>query len=671
MSGLAPKRVGVSHKTLQIAAMSNVAHEKNEKKVSSGARPKNSVGLGPGDKVYGEDGALLFHVNPEKVQKYRAQGLAAKQRMYPNPVPAPKITSKPKSDRTKKAVQKTADLSRRRRPVVKNDWGFTKREERMDKRIQELQKQIGRRRNTRRRRGRMTRSPHPTLDGISGPQDGGKVEIPEAKGESFWGGLLDSAIELAPHVIPLIAGMGDYTSESLADQVLPRTNSLAAAFSDGEMSSEVPAIHNIGSETRLSHREYIGDVYSTTSAFARVDFAVNPGMNETFPWASRTALNWEQYQMLGAMFVFESEASPITGSPGMGYVGLGSQYDVAEPVFTSKKQMFQSQFTVARKPTETFCHWIECNPEILVLPKKFIRGGPIPANTDLHLYDHCRTSLAVGGQLTPGAIIGELWLTYDVLITLPRSDETSAQSSLFSSYTSALGSVTQAAPLGATFAASSRNTFNLVVTGSTMTFPDHYPASDNYLWLFWQGTSAASAYNDISMATNTNCTVTKQYTVGLGGLGGTGLATLFLITTTGVNNAAVTFTTNSWIGPTGGGCLIEVNQIPRLAQESVIFDFGGRCAEARLEAFQQDQAVPQLVRFAVADDGSATVIPTSELRTSRTWALYSADVYLVGPVGAATNDDLVKISDDLGRFLISCDDKNFDSLCARVATTQI
>jgi len=620
--------------------------------------------LKPGDIVRDANGDVVFRVDPSKKKNSDAQiRKAVRAQKAQRLLPAPK-----KSVRTKEAREKLVEVQRKRpkqraRGVVKHDFGIADRTSRVQKRVQVLTKRARSRRRSRRRRGASVRPSRQeeAWDRELARQhqeqkDASWENAPQAEGESWWGGILDTALDLAPHVIPLIAGMGDYEEDDLANQVLPRTNSLAAAFSDGEMCAEVPAIHNIGAETRFTHREYIGDVYSTTSSFSKVEFAVNPGMNEVFPWGSRSILNYEQYSLLGAMFCFESEASDYTAAAGMGWVALSSTYDVSEAAFYSKKDMFQSQFAVARKPSKNFCHWIECDPSILVLPKKFVRGGPVPTGTDVHLYDHCRTTLAVGGQAAPNIGIGELWITYDLLAMLPRTDESLGAVGIFAEVQSTAG-VTQATPYGTAWTFTTRDTIAISMTSSTMTLPASFPAADLYFVETWSGTAAIGNASMPAFTGANEAIIATLVNMGNGAYpasnGPANMGRWSYIITSGNPALAPSWSiaTNQLTGPTGLTFRGFLVQVPKFRPEAnPIFDRLGLESERRYLEFR-----------AAMDKEKEVVVPARE--TPNFSLVPTRDPAWFSVVDRAT-DRRVVIDASLARTLSVASVRCFDLLCA-------
>jgi len=529
-----------------------------------------------------------FVVDFAKKAEYARRAREQQRRAFSQrPLPAPK-----KSVRTIRTTEQLAAKleRRRRRGVVKNDWGLSAREERLLKRQQVLEKRLATRRHRRANRGRRaprSNSNTATNAWLSNAESNAGMED-VAPNEHWWGGALDAAIDIAPAIISAVSGMGDYTPSDLKNQSLPKMNSLAAAFSEGEMCNEVPAMHTIGQRTRFTHREYIGDLYSTTSAFVPVTFPLNPGMNETFPWGSRAMLSFTEYEMQGAMLDFVSEGSEYSNSVGLGYVAMSSQYNVFDPAYTSKKEMLQSEFAVARKPSESFCHWIECDPAILATPKKYIRGGPVPTGADKNFYDHCNMTVATGGHSAPGVIIGELWLTYDVLVAFPRADEARNQSHLYCKL-EATG-VDASNPMGTAWTFAKESTF-LPKGQSNVAFffPDNFPAADFDVLLGWNGTG-----------NNTNYVMPTVTTVGMAFIGkdvwgfnanytattnSPGFCQRFLMTTTGANGASIELTTAQWVGPTTSKFNLLISQRPRATESTPVFDYGGREAEERFVTF--------------------------------------------------------------------------------------
>jgi hypothetical protein len=80
-----------------------------------------------------------------------------------------------------------------------------------------------------------------------------------------------------------IFGNGDYTV---------RSNSILSGSLVGEMAMQVPSFAGNRRKLVVRHREYIGDVISssTSNAFSLTSYTINPGSVQTFPWLSKISL---------------------------------------------------------------------------------------------------------------------------------------------------------------------------------------------------------------------------------------------------------------------------------------------------------------------------------------------------------------------------------------------
>lgn len=254
------------------------------------------------------------------------------------------------------------------------------------------------------------------------PQRGSKKE--KVQKNDWWQDILSFGKMLLPHAIGLLTGMGDYRNEELITEAeQPITNSLLAAATNGKLGSQVPVMHESGNVVRVSHREYLGDVYSSTTSYSLQTFNINPGLNGTFPWLAPIANQFTAWKPLGIVAEFVSEGSDYANVAGLGYVALASNYNALAAPYNTKRELLNSQFATAAKPSITFQHWIECKDDNIPQEKLYVRSGQI-SQGDLRLYDLSVLYLAVGGNTASGAIIGELWVTYDILLMLPKATET-------------------------------------------------------------------------------------------------------------------------------------------------------------------------------------------------------------------------------------------------------
>lgn len=406
--------------------------------------------------------------------------------------------------------------------------------------------------------------------------------------KEWWEYLMDTGSDLIKHFAPMLLGMGDYDEEILDRAPEPEANSILAASTRGEkghsikagrLMSLVPSMHEEGNVTRICHREYIGDVQSSTNAFVPLPYVLNPGMKETFPWLSAVAANYTSYQFMGLVFEFVSEGSEYTNSAGLGYTALATQYNAAATAYSDKRSMLNSQFADAAKPSKSFMHWIECMPGKVSDPHRLVRSSAVPSGASIVDFDIGKTTLAVGGNVVGGAIIGELWVSYDVLLFTPKSENYVNTNIDFWTGVSAAASSTDAGPLGSgwTQGPSVVNTFTPTMTATTITFPLGSRGRflvETYFTRTTTTTAASGAYT----CTYTNCfQVNGASPIGPSFIAGQTTTIQQNYVEVTADNAVITFTnTLSFFGAGTGATLIVVGQVPAgLSIESEIFDYGG------------------------------------------------------------------------------------------------
>lgn len=187
-----------------------------------------------------------------------------------------------------------------------------------------------------------------------------------------------------------------------------------------------------GSDIVFAHREYIGDVKSSIN-FQATTYPINPGNNEMFPWMSRVAGLFEEYEMLGCLFEYRSTSATAVGttSSGMGVVVMATDYDCYDQNFTTKRQMEAAEFSSAAVPFETFLHPIECDRSRNVLAQEYVVPGMTKytdAPGDARLSVLGNFTIATEGQQVDGTTIGELWVTYHIKLSRPVLESTASTS---------------------------------------------------------------------------------------------------------------------------------------------------------------------------------------------------------------------------------------------------
>ncbi|QMW68652.1 capsid protein [Crucivirus-97] len=295
-----------------------------------------------------------------------------------------------------------------------------------------------------------------------------------------------------------ITGYGDYHVQS---------NTLVMGQPPGVRNSARP-----GGSIILSHKEYIGDVVSSSSAntFKIETFPINPGVDKTFPWLSQVASNFQEYSIRGMVFHFRSMSADALNSTNtaLGSVILATQYNAAEPAFTSKSEMENAQFSNSIKPSQSCLHLIECARSSSVLSNLYVRSDAVDSSSqDIRFYDLGNFSIASTGCQGTSVNLGELWVSFELELMRPKLyAELGETIDYYNAYT--LTGVTNALPLGtADFVNSDNSNLGVVISASVssqlVTFPASSAPKSYMIRLFWRGSRTASL--DSPALTYTNC----------------------------------------------------------------------------------------------------------------------------------------------------------------------
>lgn len=250
-------------------------------------------------------------------------------------------------------------------------------------------------------------------------------------GGMFLGGPKGAAIgsKLGGHFGDKWTGKGVYTGRKYSGkgQYTPSNTNELIAGSD----EKAPVIQSAGDETgalRITHREYIGDIFApptaTVSDFTVQSFPLNPGLEQTFPWLSQIAQNYEEYELEQCVFEFVSTVQDINSANGqVGTIITATQYNASRPDFTDKPAMAAYAHSVSGKSTDNQNHGVECDPNKLSGSEgKFVRANPVMTGEDLKTYDHGRFQLATHNipSAMAGGTLGELYVYYTVKLRKPK-----------------------------------------------------------------------------------------------------------------------------------------------------------------------------------------------------------------------------------------------------------
>lgn len=257
-------------------------------------------------------------------------------------------------------------------------------------------------------------------------------------------GMANFAGGIASTAIRKYAGQGMYTAGSGSYHTLGNTTSTNALIKGSSMS--VPSFTSMTDEQGdviVSHTEYVRDIYGNPDDdhFVNFGLGINPGLEATFPWLSQLAANFDEYVMIQCMFTYRSTMTSVISSTAgqVGNVVMVTDYNPDKAIFDDKMRMMQYDGSQSGKITKDALHGVECDPRKLSGSEgKRVRTKPVLKDGDKMDYDLGTFQLAISN--TPGVVanatIGELWVSYKVLLRKPKFYSTLGLAISRSDYTS-------------------------------------------------------------------------------------------------------------------------------------------------------------------------------------------------------------------------------------------
>lgn len=257
--------------------------------------------------------------------------------------------------------------------------------------------------------------------------------------------------------------------------------------------------------TIIRHQEFLGDILtaSTPNTFNIQSFALNPAAEGTHPWLAQIAANYEEYEYEGLVFQFRSTSADALNSTNtaLGTVIMATNYDAADPLFASKAEMLNYEFSCSTKPSESLLHMVECAPSQTVLGHRYTRPGLPPAGTDIRFFDLGNFQIATTGFQGTSVNIGELHCTYQVRLLKPKLFVALGSDINYSRTTNNIG-VAAVQPLGTAGTQTGTDNIGLTFTATTVTFPPSRIIERYWVTYFVGGTVAAAIVNPIVTLTN-------------------------------------------------------------------------------------------------------------------------------------------------------------------------
>ncbi|QMW68674.1 capsid protein [Crucivirus-148] len=230
---------------------------------------------------------------------------------------------------------------------------------------------------------------------------------------------------------PVLGRMGGQAGAMLGDAIKTMTgfgdyqikeNSLVLGNPPSVMNGALP-----GGSIIISHKEYLGDVVSSSvsGSFQLRSYNINPGDENTFPWLSQIAGNFQQYKVMGMAFQFRTMSCDALNSTNtaLGQVIMATNYDCTQQVFLSKPEMENCEYAQSVKPSESCLHLLECDTSTMPIETLYVRTDEIPAGTDRRMYDMGKFQIATNGFQGQSVNAGELWVTYQIMLLKPKLND--------------------------------------------------------------------------------------------------------------------------------------------------------------------------------------------------------------------------------------------------------
>jgi hypothetical protein len=268
--------------------------------------------------------------------------------------------------------------------------------------------------------------------------------------------------QFAGRLLGRITGTGDY-SVNLPPGGLPIEDTQVPQFIKSENNRE----------TRIRHREYLGNVYasSVAGAFNITTYPINPGLFSTFPWLSEIATQYDQWEPHGLVVIFKTLTSTYAASQSLGTVVIASDYDVYDSPYTAKVEMANSEFAVSGSAAQNLLHPVECNTDERMTKLFTIRSSSIASNDNLRFFDLANVQVASEGCLA-SQLLGELWITYDISFYKPQLGYQLSGRNILNTCAKFQG--TQASPFAVNVGTSPYTNLAVTGNGADINFPTIY-----------------------------------------------------------------------------------------------------------------------------------------------------------------------------------------------------
>lgn len=243
------------------------------------------------------------------------------------------------------------------------------------------------------------------------------------------GGALGGATGI-PGAGRLLGNAGSWLSRLFGQGAYDvRKNSLMSSVEGAPTVSKPPVFGSIkkGADIIFSHSEFVANVTSSET-FSATTYPINPGNPVLFPWMSKIAVLFEEFEMLGLIVEYRSMSATAVGttSSAMGIVIMATDYDCYDTNYASKRAMEAAEYSSSGVPFKTFIHPIECDNRRNTLGLHYVVPGITTSSMaagDQRMSVLGNFCVATEGQQTAGEKIGEIWVSYHLRLSRPILEE--------------------------------------------------------------------------------------------------------------------------------------------------------------------------------------------------------------------------------------------------------
>lgn len=203
-------------------------------------------------------------------------------------------------------------------------------------------------------------------------------------------------------------------------------------------------IRNDGRTCVVRHRELLGNISGSVGFTIQRLVVINPGLSDSFPWLAPMANQWDQYRFNRLKYQYV----PRCGSSTSGTVTLAPEYDISDPPPSNSVQASAMNGAVSDSPWQNFNVFLDSKslqPGAQVF--KYTRSGPKLGN--LVTFDGGKLYVVTEG-MTGTDVVGQLWVDYEVCLSIPQVESESAVQPTQASLFAQLDSTTQNLTTGVT-----------------------------------------------------------------------------------------------------------------------------------------------------------------------------------------------------------------------------